>query len=95
MDREHNEKHYPVLSYPEIYVLDGGYQRFFREFEVRRAQAPAACGQCAADQQRDAVQALCMPRAYIPMDHQRFVEQARQFTGELRRARIRNRLHSA
>jgi M-phase inducer tyrosine phosphatase len=29
LDRDSNE--YPVLSYPTIYLLDGGYKRFYRE----------------------------------------------------------------
>ncbi|KAI6213399.1 M-phase inducer phosphatase [Aphelenchoides besseyi] len=28
-DREHNESNYPHLDYPEIYVLDHGYRKFF------------------------------------------------------------------
>ena len=28
---------YPNLSYPEVYVLDGGYRNFFNQFKVGRA----------------------------------------------------------
>ncbi|GAV06300.1 hypothetical protein RvY_16314 [Ramazzottius varieornatus] len=31
-DRHHNVKSYPKLSYPEIYLLSGGYKTFFERF---------------------------------------------------------------
>lgn len=34
-DRKQNEKHYPELCYPDIYLLDGGYKAFFDSFKVR------------------------------------------------------------
>ena len=33
IDREHNADCYPKLYYPEMYLLDGGYETFFREFK--------------------------------------------------------------
>ncbi|KAG0245213.1 cell division cycle- protein [Actinomortierella wolfii] len=32
MDRTANSINYPALYYPELYVLDGGYSRFFKEY---------------------------------------------------------------
>ncbi|XP_069139515.1 M-phase inducer phosphatase-like [Argopecten irradians] len=32
-DRAHNRDKYPALIYPEIYLLDGGYQAFFQSFK--------------------------------------------------------------
>lgn len=29
-DREVNKEHYPRLTYPDIYILDGGYSSFFK-----------------------------------------------------------------
>ncbi|XP_076295014.1 uncharacterized protein LOC143216109 isoform X2 [Lasioglossum baleicum] len=31
LDRERNKEHYPALHYPEVYLLHGGYQQFFKE----------------------------------------------------------------
>ncbi|XP_008209518.1 M-phase inducer phosphatase isoform X2 [Nasonia vitripennis] len=31
VDRQRNEEHYPALHYPEIYLLHGGYQKFFKD----------------------------------------------------------------
>ncbi|KAH8705527.1 putative cell cycle control protein tyrosine phosphatase Mih1 [Talaromyces proteolyticus] len=31
MDRAHNIEHYPKLTFPEMYILDGGYSAFFAE----------------------------------------------------------------
>ena len=31
IDRQRNKEHYPALHYPEIYLLHGGYQQFFKE----------------------------------------------------------------
>jgi len=31
LDRQRNKEHYPALHYPEIYLLHGGYARFYRE----------------------------------------------------------------
>lgn len=31
MDRQINQDHYPRLSYPELYILEGGYKNFFEE----------------------------------------------------------------
>lgn len=31
IDRKRNKEHYPALHYPEIYLLHGGYQMFFKE----------------------------------------------------------------
>ncbi|ORY02241.1 Rhodanese-like protein, partial [Basidiobolus meristosporus CBS 931.73] len=36
LDRELNAVNYPHLSYPELYVLDGGYRSFFAQ-SVRKA----------------------------------------------------------
>ncbi len=34
-DRAANSHRYPSLTYPEIYILDGGYSAFFTEYRVR------------------------------------------------------------
>ena len=34
LDRELNEKNYPLLNYPEIYVLSEGYSQFVKEYGV-------------------------------------------------------------
>lgn len=34
-DRKHNEINYPRLSYPEVYILDGGYSAFFKLHQSR------------------------------------------------------------
>ena len=34
-DRIHNRDHYPHLTYPEIYILDGGYASFFQAHPQR------------------------------------------------------------
>ncbi|XP_020295872.1 M-phase inducer phosphatase-like isoform X2 [Pseudomyrmex gracilis] len=31
LDRERNKDHYPALHYPEIYLLHGGYKKFYNE----------------------------------------------------------------
>jgi len=33
-DRALNEKNYPYLDYPDIFVLDGGYRNFYKQFPV-------------------------------------------------------------
>lgn len=32
-DREKNSLEYPKLDYPEIYLLEGGYQKFFDHYQ--------------------------------------------------------------
>jgi M-phase inducer tyrosine phosphatase len=34
-DRSTNAEHYPKLTYPEVYILDGGYSSFFAEHRSR------------------------------------------------------------
>jgi M-phase inducer tyrosine phosphatase len=34
-DRDSNIEHYPRLTYPEVYILDGGYSEFFAEHRDR------------------------------------------------------------
>jgi M-phase inducer tyrosine phosphatase len=34
-DRTTNAEHYPKLTYPEVYILDGGYSAFFTEHRER------------------------------------------------------------
>ncbi|KAI0165043.1 M-phase inducer phosphatase [Xylariaceae sp. FL1272] len=34
-DREANKESYPRLTYPEVYILDGGYSGFFKEHRIR------------------------------------------------------------
>lgn len=34
-DRTSNAEHYPRLTYPEVYILDGGYSAFFNEHRER------------------------------------------------------------
>lgn len=34
-DRTTNAEHYPKLTYPEVYILDGGYSAFFAEHRAR------------------------------------------------------------
>ena len=34
-DRASNAHQYPKLTYPEIYILDGGYSTFFKEHKIR------------------------------------------------------------
>lgn len=34
-DRAVNQEHYPRLTYPEIYILDGGYSSFFQTYRTR------------------------------------------------------------
>lgn len=34
-DRTVNAEHYPRLTYPEVYILDGGYSAFFSEHRAR------------------------------------------------------------
>ncbi|XP_051161681.1 M-phase inducer phosphatase isoform X2 [Leptopilina boulardi] len=31
LDRQRNKEHYPALHYPELYLLHGGYEKFYRE----------------------------------------------------------------
>lgn len=31
LDRQRNKEHYPALHYPEVYLLHGGYQQFYKE----------------------------------------------------------------
>ncbi|XP_066586673.1 M-phase inducer phosphatase-like isoform X2 [Prorops nasuta] len=32
LDRQRNKEHYPALHYPEMYLLHGGYEQFYREY---------------------------------------------------------------
>jgi M-phase inducer tyrosine phosphatase len=32
LDRKANGDHYPRLSYPELYILEGGYSEFFKDY---------------------------------------------------------------
>jgi M-phase inducer tyrosine phosphatase len=34
-DRASNAHQYPKLTYPEIYILDGGYSSFFKDYKAR------------------------------------------------------------
>ncbi|RMZ84580.1 hypothetical protein DV737_g1177, partial [Chaetothyriales sp. CBS 132003] len=34
-DRSVNAERYPALTYPEMYILDGGYSSFFKEYRAR------------------------------------------------------------
>jgi len=34
-DRAVNQEHYPKLTYPEIYILDGGYSSFFESYRIK------------------------------------------------------------
>ncbi|KAL2757362.1 hypothetical protein ACRALDRAFT_2039809 [Sodiomyces alcalophilus JCM 7366] len=34
-DRAVNAEHYPKLTYPEVYILEGGYSTFFAEYRLR------------------------------------------------------------
>jgi M-phase inducer tyrosine phosphatase len=34
-DRAVNAEHYPALTYPEMYILDGGYSSFFKDHRAR------------------------------------------------------------
>lgn len=34
-DRTLNAEHYPRLTYPETYILDGGYSSFFKDYRAR------------------------------------------------------------
>ena len=34
-DRAHNALQYPKLSYPDVYILDGGYSAFFKDHRAR------------------------------------------------------------
>lgn len=34
-DRAHNQEQYPKLSFPEMYILDGGYSAFFKSYSAR------------------------------------------------------------
>lgn len=44
-DRMINAEHYPKLTYPEVYILDGGYNEFFNEYRDRcHPQAYVAMG---------------------------------------------------
>lgn len=31
LDRQRNKEHYPALYYPEVYLLHGGYEKFYKE----------------------------------------------------------------
>ena len=33
-DREMNHDKYPHLTFPELYILDGGYKAFYETYEV-------------------------------------------------------------
>ena len=33
-DRELNKDRYPVLNFPEMYILEGGYKAFFHTISV-------------------------------------------------------------
>ena len=37
-DRELNQKNWPLVDFPEIYVLDGGYCNFYSQFPVRKSR---------------------------------------------------------
>ena len=34
-DRAVNADRYPALTYPEVYILDGGYSHFFKDYRIR------------------------------------------------------------
>jgi len=34
-DRAYNQERYPKLSFPEMYILDGGYSSFFKSYSAR------------------------------------------------------------
>ncbi|XP_003705916.3 uncharacterized protein LOC100882817 isoform X2 [Megachile rotundata] len=34
LDRQKNKEHYPALHYPEVYLLHGGYEKFYREQKI-------------------------------------------------------------
>ena len=35
LDRQMNVHRYPVLTYPDVYILDGGYSGFFSDHKTR------------------------------------------------------------
>lgn len=41
-DRAANQRSYPALYYPELYILDGGYCDFFRQQPVRSDHLPSS-----------------------------------------------------
>lgn len=71
-DRAANQKSYPKLFYPELYILEGGYCDFFRQQPVRPVPRflpqPLTSRSDSRDQHFSFLQQLCNPRAYVSMD---------------------------
>ena len=90
---------YPLLSYPEIYVLEGGYRNFYEAHEVRLHVRPGWAGRRPKSQTHSraeraaagpplrlpASQHLCEPRNYVPMNHLDFLELGHLHMQQLKR----------
>lgn len=60
---------YPLLHYPEMYLLEGGYRSFYNKYKVRVT--------CAFSGVHDlcSVQELCTPQAYVEMRDKNFTRE--------------------
>jgi hypothetical protein len=60
---------YPLLHYPEMYLLEGGYRSFYNKFKVRATCALSSVHNLCA------VQELCTPQAYVEMRDKNFTRE--------------------
>lgn len=76
-DRDLNRDHYPSLFFPELYILDGGYKKFFSEHSVssQRTVLAALFNHLNSGLFKD----YCEPRDYKPMLHREHLKDLKHF----------------